>query len=134
MPQASRRYVLPVMRNVMPKNMNAAKFNSTVKLVSDLLAKKQYDELVKLSNGVRLTPVEIEKAVKDYGREIIPLPQEGFSQIDVIEVEGTNPRKWSVNVPVFTMEEGMSDLTLELTLIESWRSHYRVEVDDLHVL
>lgn len=114
--------------------MNTDKLHSTVKLITDLLAEKQYDELVKLSDGVRLTPVELEKAVKDYGREIIPMPQEGFGQIDFIEVEGANPKKWSVNVPIYTKEEGMSDLTLELTLIESGQSHFRVEVDDLHVL
>ena len=114
--------------------MNTEKLNITVKTVSDYLAQGAYEELERLSNGVRLTAREIQTAVESYGRKIVPLPDEAYGDLDVVEVDGVEPKQWSVNVPVFTVEEGMSDLTLELTVIDSYSDSYKVEVDDLHVL
>jgi hypothetical protein len=119
----------------MPLNeMNTEKLHSTVKTVTDLLAQEAYIDLEKLSNGVRLTANELKKAVVEYGCKIVPTPVQGYEELDVIEVIGSKPKQWSVNVPVFTLEEGKSDLTLELTIIESPSALYRIEVDDLHVL
>jgi len=118
----------------MPHKMNKEKLNNTVKVVTDYLAKPKYDELVNLSNGDRLSADDIEYRVKDYGRSITELPGEGYQKIDVIEIDNSNPREWSVNVPIYTKEEGMSDLTLELTLIDSISVIYGVEFDNLHVL
>ena len=39
-----------------------------------------------------------------------------------------------VDVPVWSREEGRSDLTLQRALVERPDGGYRVEIDDLHVL
>ena len=114
--------------------MNSEKLNFAVKTVTDYLAQGEYEELERLSNGIRLKANEIETAVVDYGRKIEPLPDTVYEELDVVEVDGSEPKQWSVNVPVFTFEEGRSDLTLELTIIDSCSGLYTVEVDDLHVL
>ena len=114
--------------------MNTEKLNNTVKMVTELLAGKKYKEIESLCNGVRLNAEEIAYAVKEYGREIISLPKEGYKKLDIIEVTDSSPKEWSVNVPIYTSEEGMSDLTLELLLIDSLSDLYNIEVDDLHVL
>jgi hypothetical protein len=114
--------------------MNAKKLHNTVKKVTDLLSEKKYNEIESLCNGARLGANELEYAVKDYGRVIIPLPNEGYEKLDIIEVTDSNPKEWSVNVPIYTSEEGMSDLTLELSLIDSPSEFYKIEVDNLHVL
>jgi hypothetical protein len=45
-----------------------------------------------------------------------------------------NPKCWSVNLPLWTKEEGRSDLTLQMHFTESDGALYAVEIDDLHVL
>jgi len=57
-----------------------------------------------------------------------------FENLDVIEVEGARPRQWSVNVDLWTVEEGRSDLTLEITLRENEKEIYDVEIEGIHVL
>jgi len=114
--------------------MNTEKLHRTVKMVINLLADKKHKEIEQLCKGVRLNAEDIEYAVKEYGMEIIPLPMEGYEKLDIIEVTDSDPKEWSVNVPIYTSEEGMSDLTLELSLIDNSSEIYRVEVDNLHVL
>lgn len=94
--------------------MNTEKLHNTVKRVTDLLAKEKYKEIESLCNGVQLDAEELAYAAKDYGMEILPLPKEGYEKLDIIEVTNSNPKEWSVYVPIYTSEEGMSDLTLEL--------------------
>ena len=40
---------------------------------------------------------------------------------------------WSVTVPLYTLEDGLSDLTLELHLTRSPAMGYAIEVDNLQV-
>ena len=114
--------------------MNNQKLYTTVKKVTDLLAQGRYKEIETLCNGVRLDAKELGYAVNEYGRKIIPLPVEGYRKLDVVEVTGSNPKEWSIHVPLYTDEEEMSDLTLELSLIDTPAGLYKVEVDNLHVL
>ena len=114
--------------------MNTEKLNNTVKIVTELLSEKKYKEIESLCNGVRLKADQIACAVNEYGRNIVSLPNEGFEKLDIIEVTDSNPKEWSVNVPIYTSEEGKSDLTLELSLIDSTSDIYKIEVDNLHVL
>ncbi|HXV84121.1 MAG TPA: hypothetical protein VEG60_30070 [Candidatus Binatia bacterium] len=77
---------------------------------------------------------EIEQCVMDYGCEIVPLPTEGFDLVDVVEVADSIPPQWSVYVPLWTREEGLSDLTLRLTVFEaSTEQGFKVELDDIRV-
>src|SRR5204862_5472520 len=41
-----------------------------------------------------------------------PAPIEGL--VDVVEVGGSNPKRWSVDLQLWTKEEGRSDLTLQM--------------------
>ena len=57
-----------------------------------------------------------------------------MSLIDSIPVQNAQPLAWSVVVPLFTREEGRSDLSLELTVTELQEGSVGIQVDDLHVL
>lgn len=114
--------------------MNESKLHKTIKLVTDLLAQMKYGDLAILSKGTRLSAGEIQILVTEYGRKIVPLPPEGFARLDIVAINGTDPQRWSLHVPIFTVEEGQSDLTLQLTLIDSSNEHYAIAIDDLHVL
>lgn len=114
--------------------MSVAARNETVRKVIELLAARQYRELEALSRGIRLTAEQIESAVREYGRTVIPLPSSGVALIDYVSIQNANPAAWSAYVPLFTQEEGRSDLTIDLTLVESGTDLFEVELNDLRVL
>src|SRR5215211_4599568 len=96
-----------------------SKIKATVHQIVAMLMQADYDELERLTNSRRLTAAEIAEGVREYGGALVMPPEDAFDNLDVIEVEGANPREWSVNVNLWTAEEGQSDLTLELTLREN---------------
>lgn len=110
------------------------KLKATVRRVVTMLAQGDYGALERLTKGDRLTAAEIAEGVRECGGKLIPPPDEAFDRLDVVEVEGAQPREWDVNVPLWTAEEGKSDLTLELTLRENREEIYDVEIDNIHVL
>lgn len=99
-----------------------------------LLADRRYAELAALCGGGRMNAHDLEVAVGSYGRTVVPLPTQALSLVDYVQINGAHPPAWPVQAPVFTVEEGRSDLTLELILVEQSDGGFRVELDDLHVL
>lgn len=106
----------------------------TLRYVVTLLVKEQYEELEKLTMGIRLQANHIKSAIQEYGRTLIMPPDSTYDKLDIIEIEGVKPVKWSVTFDLWTMEEGRSDLSLELTLINSDSELLGVELDNIHVL
>jgi hypothetical protein len=104
-----------------------------VREVVRLLAAGQYSELEAITNGARLKATEMANAINEYGRKLIPVPEEGLNLMDVVKVGKVIPPKWSVTMPLWTREEGRSDLSIELTLTEEGNA-FRIEFDDIHVL
>jgi hypothetical protein len=97
------------------------------------LARGEYDSVVNSASKSRLTSNDLRAVIEDYGRHLIPPPPEASELVDAIRVDRAVVPTWSVRTPVWTREEGRSDLTLELTIsIDSGRPS--VELDDLHVL
>src|SRR5688572_33154275 len=82
------------------------------RLVADLVAGR-YADVVADGRGGRLTEVELATAIAEYGHVLVPLPDAGLELIDVYQHESTDA--CSVEVPLWTAEEGRSDLTLSLT-------------------
>ena len=119
----------------MPTNkMDKAKLIRTIEYVSNLLAEKRYSDVEELTKGIRLPANDIHRAIEEYGCTLVSFPINACSEIDVMEVSGSNPQMWGVDVPIYTKEEGRSDLTLQMTLIESGGKLFNVEIDDMHVL
>lgn len=98
-----------------------------------LLAEGQYDEIEKVTNGVRLPAEQIRSAVEQYGRTLVQPPSEAYELMDVVEVKSAEPPRWSITMPLWTKEEGRSDLSLEVTVIKE-PSKFVLELDDIHVL
>lgn len=114
--------------------MNREKLCLTVRHVASLLEKEAYEELESLSQGVRLSAEEMKEAIRSYGRKITCFPEAACKELDIVEVLGSIPKQWRINVPLFTESEDHSDLTLSVTLIESETALHKIEVDDIHVL
>lgn len=109
------------------------KIKYRVREVIGLLVLGRFQEVEALTAGVRLSADQIDGAIAEYGRVLALPPEEGYKLMDVLEIENSNPRRWSVVMPLWTNEEGRSDLSIELTLIEN-SDQFSVELDDIHTL
>jgi hypothetical protein len=114
--------------------LDPEKLARTLRHVATLLVAGEYAELARETNGQQLTAEELEQAVVEYGHRLVPPPNGVWEARSIIEVEGATPEAWSIYVDLWTADEGRADLTLELTLRESERDTYDVEIDNLHVL
>lgn len=108
--------------------------NAVVGQLVALLAAGEFEKLDRLAPRSRVSAQQIEAALKQYGRRLLPLPGAAYELIDYITVRNATPPEWSVVVPLFTEEEGRSDLSLELSMVEVNPHKYEVQVDDIHVL
>jgi len=62
----------------------------------------------------------------------VPLPEEAWASADAYVT--VVPGAWAVLVPLWTREEGMSDLSMEATVVESPGGGVSVVIDNIHVL
>jgi hypothetical protein len=99
-------------------------------LVTDI-ANKNYQriELERLNGRVDI--VDLERVIREYHNTIEPLPDDAFDFAEIYTVEKEN--RMDVYIPLWTKEEGRSDLTLSvLCFLENNR--VRIEINDLRVL
>jgi len=104
-----------------------------VQRVIGFLVAGRYSELESLTNGIRVSAQEMATAIADYGRNLVSPPEEAFRLMDVVEVPSADPPRWSITMPLWTREEGRSDLSIELTVIVADKG-FTIELDDIHVL
>ncbi|MCP3850090.1 MAG: hypothetical protein GY694_07630 [Gammaproteobacteria bacterium] len=102
-----------------------------VRDIYQLLLNGEYAEISQITDEKRLNSEEISLSVKEYGCNLVPYP--ASIELDVIEIGGSSPREWNVVAPVYTEEEGLSDLSMELTIIENCETELRIELDNIHV-
>ncbi len=117
--------------------MNKQKISDTVRHLVGMLVAGDYAGLEAVSRGRRLTAEQLRQAVEEYGRELRMPPESVFEtfdedNLDVYEL--ASPRSWAVLVPIWTVEEGRSDLTLDVVLTDTGGEHYDIEIHDVHVL
>lgn len=105
---------------------------ATKGVVAQLVA-GDYEGLEQRTGGVRLSAEQMRDAVSQYGRRLRMPPDDVFKNLSIVDIRAPGPKAWSVVCDLWTEEEGRSDLSLELTLIEGDRG-IRVELDDIHVL
>jgi hypothetical protein len=113
--------------------MGFPELRSTVEQVVDLLVDRDYAAVERLTQGTRCSAAVMEKAVLDYGKRLVRPPDDAFAALGPIRVRTDGPEQWSVVMPLWTHEEGLSDLHVSLTLVGRPTGGYRVELDDIHV-
>ncbi len=117
-----------------PSEPDLAVRNRIVSEIVACLAAADYEGLAAMAPRSRVTPSQLRAAVEQYGRTLVSLPPGAVEFIDYLAVRSSDPRAWSAVCPLFTVEEGRSDLSLELHLTQSHDASYAIEIDDLHVL
>jgi hypothetical protein len=95
------------------------------------LVRGNFDGLERDGRAGRLTAAELRAAVRGYGRTLVDPPTEAFGAA-AHPVRGA-PGRWAIELDLWTVEEGRSDLTLTVAAQEL-PDRVRTEVDDLHVL
>lgn len=113
--------------------MSNDQLEPVVRTVVKRLVGGEYVDAVQDCSASRLTADDLTEAVRDYGRTLIEPPPDAYRDLDVIAVRDSSHPTWSVRAPLWSREEGRSDLTLELTITRDG-DRWDVEIDDLHVL
>lgn len=101
------------------------------RLVDDLV-RGDYAAIEADGRSGRLSQEELRRAVADYGRTLVQLPPSGIELADIHPNE-VAAGQVGVDLPLWTVEEGRSDLTLSMTINERPYGT-SVSIDDLHVL
>jgi hypothetical protein len=103
------------------------KINELVKDISN----KNYKN-IELKNEYGHTNMnELENRIKEYNKTIIPLPEEAFEIAEIYIIEKEN--RIDIYIPLWTKEEGRSDLTLSIGCYLI-KNEPVIKIDDLEVL
>ena len=105
---------------------------STAWEMADQLARGDYESVIKRCAKSRLTCDDLRTVICQYGRKLLSPPAGVYNKLDLVKVKGAALPTSSVRVPLWTQEEGRSDLTLELTIAVR-DGVALVELDDLRV-
>lgn len=107
------------------------RFTSAIRGVVEQLSNGEYDALLSQVTS-RASKEDLIRTIQEYGRTLVPPPDDAYESLDVISVDSADLPTWSVWIPLWTSEEGRSDLTLEMTIIEA-NGQLAIELDDLRV-
>jgi hypothetical protein len=103
------------------------------KLVADLVS-GDHSMLEQDGRSGRLDAKQIEGAILRYKCHLIDPPISAYDDLEAFYIKGSVPPAWAVDIDLWTIEEGRSDLTLSVTISEENPNVIRIEIDDLHVL
>lgn len=112
--------------------MHTPELKQPVRQVIELLVEQKYSELESLTKKTRLSAQDIRQAIAAYNEKLIMPPDGSYRLMSVVRVRGAEPPKWSVAMPLWTENEGRSDLSIELTIIKQ-EGGFLVELDDIQV-
>jgi hypothetical protein len=107
---------------------------TAVRILVDLFVRGEYETIETMTRGRRLQAFEIAQAIEGYGGRLELPPQTEYHRIDAVPVTSARQPAFHVVFPLWTEEEGRSDLSIELLLTQIDGSIYDVELLDIHVL
>jgi hypothetical protein len=107
---------------------------SAVRVIVDLLVRGQYMTAEKVTRSRRLTANEMASAIAQYGRTLVAPAEGWWPTVEITPIDAGERPAFHVAAPLWTREEGRSDLTLELHLEEYSPNVYETEVLDIHVM
>jgi hypothetical protein len=106
---------------------------TAVRVIMDLLVRGDYSLIENVTHHRNLTANQIERAVSEYGRRLVPPPDTWWETVEVTPIDVGERPSFNVVAPVWTEEEGRSDLSLELLLTEFIQGAYDSELLGLYV-
>jgi len=107
------------------------KLKEIVSGILKLLSEKNYIELEKQSKGIRLSAADMEEAIKEYDCQLVMPPLDAYELMNVVKIMGGD--SWYVVMPLWSQDEGESDLSIELTIVKE-SDNFIFEIENIHVL
>lgn len=117
--------------------MNERKLIETLAMMYRLLVTKRYTDLARLSVEGGMSARQIQEAVEEWPYPLIMPPNLNLATIlydEAVEVADASPAEWSIYLNLWTKEEGRSDLSLEVSVVEDAGERYAVQIQNIHVL
>jgi hypothetical protein len=111
--------------------MNIEIVQSAAMEIANLIAQQKYAQALQRCRSSRLTERELDAVMKDCGQAFL-LRSSGNADLNLVAVDGKEDPTWSVWVPLWTDDQGRSDLQLELTITDT-SAGVLIELDDLRV-
>jgi hypothetical protein len=112
----------------------ASQIRTAVSIAVNLLVRGEYDTLASMTRGRWLSAAQLRHAVSNYPHQLVTPPSSAYEQLDVVQADEIEPPTFLVDFPLWTEDEGTSDLTMQLRLVEAYPSAFETEITDLHVL
>jgi hypothetical protein len=113
--------------------MSTNSIRTTVRKVLSLISDGQYGCALQMCSISRLTEQDLRGVIRDYGFSFAQPSEDTDQYLDIVAVDGSAIPTWSVRASLWTLEEGRSDLTLELTVSDG-PAGVAIELDDLRVM
>jgi len=110
---------------------------TAVRVIVDLLARGEFATIDRMTGGRRLSANDMREAVEEYGRTLCGVGATWWDTVVVTPVTRARSgagRQFHVAAPLWTAEEGLSDLSVEIELTEVGPEVFRPAILDLHVL
>jgi hypothetical protein len=79
-----------------------------------LFGKATPEEIIRRATRSRVSARELAASLSSYGRTLATPPGSDLG-IQAVEIAGASPQSWSIWAPVWTVEEGQSDLWVQVT-------------------
>lgn len=103
-----------------------------VRTLVSRIVQGRYPEAIEFCSVSRASASDLERVVNEYPYTFILPPPAAYDELDILRIDDLERARWSVRVPMWTREEGRSDLELQLTVvIEDGR--VGIELDDFLV-
>lgn len=106
-------------------------FEDIIRAIVSDIAKGDYRKLEAEAKNGRVSVADLRRTVEEYGYTIVPLPYNAFELAEAYYVESEN--RIDIFLPLWSAEEGRSDLTLSLSC-HSAEEGLTVQIADLRVL
>jgi hypothetical protein len=97
-----------------------------------LLVADRMEDIQRIDRGGRMKAHEWRTRIAEYGKTLKSPPQGDFESSDVIPLQGQEGSAWSVWYRLWTVEEGKSDLAVELTVYYDGQT-VEIDADGLRV-
>lgn len=114
------------------------KMKKNITRLMELFVEKRYSEIAGWSKNIRLTADEIKEAIDDYGRgqKVVSPPPDFLNHVDFMQIADADDgrKQWYVVFDLWMDKDGKSDLSVELTFIDSPEECYDIEVDNIHMM
>lgn len=107
---------------------------TATRIIVSLLARADYLAIERITRSRRFNAGQLQAAVDEYGRTLVEPSTGWWEEVTVTPIDAGDRASFHIAAPLWTAEEGRSDLTLELRLVESDAEIYESEVLNLHVL